>query len=164
MAQHPELEPQKAAASPAGGLSIVIPDHELIRLIGKGSYGDVWLAKNTLGTYRAVKIVYENTFRHKRPFEREFNGVQKFEPISRLHEGLVDVMHVGRNNQAGYFFCVMELADDVLSGQVIDPETYAPRTLAHDILKHKKLPFEECRSLGAAIASGLSFLHQRELI
>jgi hypothetical protein len=164
MAQHPELEPQKAAASPAGGLSIVIPDHELIRLIGKGSYGDVWLAKNTLGTYRAVKIVYENTFRHKRPFEREFNGVQKFEPISRLHEGLVDVLHVGRNNQAGYFFCVMELADDVLSGQVIDPETYAPRTLAHDILKHKKLPFEECRSLGAAIASGLSFLHQRELI
>jgi hypothetical protein len=30
----------------------------LIRRIGQGSYGEVWLARNVMGTYRAVKIVY----------------------------------------------------------------------------------------------------------
>src|SRR6476660_3788323 len=88
-----------------------VPDHELLRLIGKGSYGEVWLARSTLGAFRAVKIVFEKSFRHRKPFEREFNGVKKFEPLSRSHEGLMDVLHVGRDEAAGYFYCVMELAD-----------------------------------------------------
>jgi hypothetical protein len=46
------------------------------------------------------------------PFERELSGIRKFEPISRLHDGLVDILQVGRNDQSGYFYCVMELADD----------------------------------------------------
>src|ERR1041385_5702895 len=129
----PEAFPDSASA-------LVIPDHQLVRLIGRGSYGEVWLARNTLGTYRAVKIVYEKTFQHARPFEREFKGVQKFEPISRLHEGLVDILQVGRNDPAGYFYCVMELADDTDTGQAIDPDNYTPRTLAHDRAKHKRLP------------------------
>jgi hypothetical protein len=71
-----------------------IPDHELLRRIGGGSYGEVWLARNALGAYRAVKIVRRESFDHDRPFEREFAGVQKFEPISRQHEGLVDLLQV----------------------------------------------------------------------
>ncbi len=35
-----------------------VPDHELIRRIGQGAYGEVWLARNALGTWRAAKIVY----------------------------------------------------------------------------------------------------------
>src|SRR5262249_53182778 len=34
-----------------------IRDHELIVRVGSGSYGEVWLARNVMGTYRAVKIV-----------------------------------------------------------------------------------------------------------
>ncbi len=89
-----------------------IPDHELIRCIGRGSYGEVWLARSVMGTYRAVKIVYRRTFKDAHPFEREFNGIQKFEPVSRSHEGLVDVLQIGRNDRDGYFYYVMELADD----------------------------------------------------
>jgi hypothetical protein len=33
-----------------------IPDHELIRRVGSGSYGEVWLAKNVLGAYRAISF------------------------------------------------------------------------------------------------------------
>ena len=93
-----------------------IPDHELLRCIGRGSYGEVWLARNIMGAYRAVKIVYRATFDSDRPYEREFKGLQKFEPVSRTHESQVAVLHVGRNDRDGYFFHVMELADDQRSG------------------------------------------------
>src|SRR5512142_2007770 len=80
-----------------------VPDHELLRCIGRGAYGAVWLARNVMGTFRAVKIVHRATFESDRPYEREFDGIQKFEPLSRSHEGLVDILQVGRNNHEGYF-------------------------------------------------------------
>src|SRR5207344_2147329 len=60
----------------------------------------------------AVKVIYRQAFEHDRPYEREFEGIQKFEPISRLHESQVDILHVGRNDAEGCFYYVMELADD----------------------------------------------------
>jgi serine/threonine protein kinase len=63
-----------------------------------------------MGAYRAVKIVYRCNFGNDRPFEREFRGIQKFEPISRMHDSQVDILHIGRNHD--YFYYVMELADD----------------------------------------------------
>src|SRR5213594_4372692 len=88
-----------------------IPDHELLRRIGLGSYGEVWLARNVVGAYRAVKVVYRDRFEDERPYEREYSGIQKFEPISRTHDGLVDILQIGRNDRVGYFYYVMELAD-----------------------------------------------------
>src|SRR4026208_1554578 len=89
-----------------------IPDHQLLRCIGRGSYGEVWLARNVMGTCRAVKGVYRDSFEDARPFERELSGIRRFEPVSRLHDGLVDILQVGRNDPEGYFYYVMELADD----------------------------------------------------
>src|SRR2546422_4954415 len=87
-----------------------VPDYDLLRLIGRGAYGEVWLARSTTGLYRAVKIVRRSAFDHDRPFEREFDGIQKFEPIS-LSESQVHILHVGRNDAGGYLYYVMELAD-----------------------------------------------------
>src|SRR5437867_7315899 len=92
--------------STASGHPPCIPDHELVRCIGSGSYGEVWLARNVMGTYRAVKVVYRQTFSDERPYEREFHGMQKFEPVSRSHDGLVDILQVGRNDPAGYYYYV----------------------------------------------------------
>jgi len=55
---------------------------------------------------------YRSRFQEERPFIREFEGIKRFEPISREHVGLVDVLQVVRNNEQGYFYYVMELADD----------------------------------------------------
>ena len=86
-----------------------VPDHELLRCIGRGSYGEVWLARNVMGTLRAVKIVCRRDFSEAYPFEREFKGIQKYEPVSRTHDGLVDILQIGRNDQEGYFYYVMEV-------------------------------------------------------
>src|SRR5689334_17104515 len=113
---------------PEPPITPVIPDHQLIRLIGEGSYGQIWLARNVIGTYRAVKIVYRSKFDNERPYEREFKGIQKFEPISRSHPGLVDILQVGRNDDAGYFYYVMELADDEVAGREFHPAGYSAKT------------------------------------
>ncbi|MFM8361001.1 MAG: hypothetical protein ACKOET_20805, partial [Verrucomicrobiota bacterium] len=89
-----------------------MPDHQIVRCIGVGSYGEVWLARNVLGVPRAVKVIRRHFFRDARPFERELAGVRRFEPLSRENEGLVDILHTGRNDADGYFYYVMELADD----------------------------------------------------
>ncbi len=105
--------------APPAGPPPAVPDHELLRRIGSGSYGDVWLARNVVGTYRAVKVVYRRRFTSARPYEREFHGIQRYEPVSRRHEGLVDILQIGRSDEAGFFYYVMELADDAMGGPAL---------------------------------------------
>lgn len=85
-----------------------IPDHELLRCIGRGSYGEVWLARDALGTHRAVQIVHRERFDSRRPYERELSGLQRFEPISRSHDGLVDILQVGRNEASDFFYTELD--------------------------------------------------------
>jgi len=141
-----------------------VPDHELVRAIGRGSYGEVWLAKSVLGSYRAVKVVRRRSFSDGRPFEREFAGLQRFEPISRAHHGFVSILHVGRNERCGYFYCVMELADDAGSSQAVRPEAYEPRTLASDLARRGRLPLGDCLDIGLSLAAALKDLHRHGLV
>jgi serine/threonine protein kinase len=141
-----------------------VRDHTLLRRIGKGSYGDVWLAKNSTGAFRAVKIVYRRAFQDTRPFEREFSGIQKFEPLSRSHEGFIDVLQVGINEDEEYFYYVMELGDDQVSGQEIDPATYSPKTLSKLMRKRERLPLSECLTLALALSRSLMELHKNKLV
>lgn len=137
-------------------------DHELIRRIGKGSYGEVWLGRNALGTWRAVKIVRRSGFDHDRPYEREFCGIQRFEPVSRSHESQLNILQVGRAE--GGFYYVMELADDMGHGQQIDPATYTPRNLKSELHLRGRLPVVECLRIGLALTTALEHLHRHGLV
>src|SRR5437868_5536198 len=106
------IGPHEGSTGPITGDAPNIPEHHLLRRIGEGAYGEVWLARNIMGVLRAVKIVYRRRFSDERPYEREFNGITKFEPLSRSAEGLVDILQVGRDDAAGFFYYIMELADD----------------------------------------------------
>jgi len=141
---------------------IAVPDHALLRRIGRGSYGEVWLARNALGQYRAVKIVHRNAFDNDRPFEREFSGIKQFEPVSRSHESQLNVLHVGRGPD--YFYYVMELADDMGRGAHIDEASYDPRNLRSELLLRGRLPVEECIRLGLALTTALEHLHRHGLV
>ncbi len=167
----------------APGAPPQIPDHQLLRPIGAGSYGEVWLARNVVGTLRAVKVVRRSTFERDDYFEREFKGMQKFEPISRSHEGLVDILQIGRNDEAGCFYYVMELAD---GGEMQNAEcrmqndsapsgdtsvssfnllpSYFPKTLRSAQQLHGRLPVAECVPIGLALASALAHLHRHGLV
>jgi serine/threonine protein kinase len=157
----PNAENKESGTDKTPGLQV--SDHELLRCIGSGSYGEVWLSRSVMGTYRAAKVVYREKFDNDHPFEREWLGIQKFEPISRTHPGLVSILHIGRP-QAGYFYYVMEIADDMVSGQNIDTDSYSPKTLSRKLTEHGKLPLKECLDIGISLTAALQHLHNHGLI
>src|SRR6266568_3433179 len=140
----------------------IIPDHELVRVIGRGAYGEIWLARTVTGAFRAVKVVYRSTFESERSFLREFEGMSAFEPISRAHAGFMNILHVGRT--AHYLYYSMELADDHLAGRKIDIVSYQPRTLKTDLARQKRLSADESIRLGLSLTEALGALHGRGLI
>ena len=163
-----------------------IADHTMLGRIGGGSYGDVWLARSTTGQLRAVKVVWRQQFSSERPYEREFHGIVQFEPISRSHPGVVSVLHVGRDDAAGCFFYVMELADAAsersngvmeswADGKTAATQhsntpllqhsvSYSPRTLSSDLKAHGRLPVPEVLRLGIQLADALGHLHRHGLV
>ncbi len=139
----------------------VVPDHELLRVIGRGAYGEIWMARTVTGGLRAVKIVYRSTFESERAFLREFEGMSAFEPISREHAGFVDILHVGRT--AEHLYYSMELADDHLAGRKIDLVNYEPRTLKSDLARHKRFSAAGSIQLGLSLTEALEALHAHGL-
>ena len=164
-----------------------VPDYELIRRIGHGAYGDVWLARSqATGVLRAAKIVWRHTFEDEKPFQREFAGIQRFERISREHPSQLALFHIGRNDPAGYFYYVMELADPAEPvgedgglimedggksesmahhprSSIFDPRLYKPHTLRADLGKGR-LPAGKVLEIGLALSEALAHLHSRGLV
>jgi hypothetical protein len=141
-----------------------VPNHEMVRSIGRGSYGEIWLARSLTGTWRAVKIVDRRTFESDKAFQREFEGMAKFEPISREDAGFVDILHVGRDEQGGFFYYVMELADDHLGCASVNPATYVPKTIKTELSRRSRLLADECITLGLSLTKALGALHRQGLV
>ena len=136
----------------------------MVRPIGRGSYGEIWLGRSLTGAWRAVKIVERARFDDERSFEREFEGMARFEPVSREHEGFVDILHVGRSDDGGFFYYVMELADDAVQRPIFDPAIYEPKTLRSELKRVARLPASEAISLGLSLTSALAALHRHSLV
>ncbi|MGH8018791.1 MAG: WD40 repeat domain-containing serine/threonine protein kinase, partial [Opitutaceae bacterium] len=141
-----------------------IADLTLLRRIGRGSYGEVWIARTLTGVYRAVKIVHRARFEDDRPFLRELDGITRFQRSAGRQTRQLALMHVGRDDANGFFYYVMELADDVARGTDIDPDTYEPYTLKSLREREVLLPAVETVRLGVELARALAGLHEAGLI
>jgi len=140
-----------------------VPDYVLLHRIGSGAYGEVWLARSVTGALRAIKVVWRTDFPSDRLFERELEGIRAFEPLSREHPGLVDILHVGRQAEAGFYYCVMELADDASGRPAHASASYRPRTLTSDLETFGRIDLPYATRCGASLADALSFVHQHGL-
>jgi len=132
---------------------------------GKGAYGNVWLAKNSAGHWRALKVIYLKHFNgDDAPYEREFNGVTRYKPVSDRHPGLLRVDFVSKKSD-GYFYYAMELGDSLTNDWEREPTTYKPRDLGGERKRApgQRLPLADCIRIGIALTDALEFLHAQGL-
>jgi CHASE2 domain-containing sensor protein len=144
-----------------------IPDYELVQPpFGEGAYGKVWLARNAVGQWQALKVVYAARFGgDSDPYDREFNGIKRYKPVSDKHPGLLRVDFVSTKKKEGFFYYVMELGDALAPGWEDKPSTYRPRDLSsvREQAEGRRLPVRECVRIALTLTEALEFLHQQGL-
>ena len=101
-----------------------IPNYRLIKRIGGGAFGQVWLAEEkATWLLRAVKIIPAGSH-----MSVELEGVRNYQQRSRGHANLIQVLHVAETD--GYLYYVMEAADSAVGSRLASPQDYEPLTLA----------------------------------
>lgn len=143
------------------------PEYELFQPpLGEGGFGKVWLVRNAIGQYQALKAVYQSKFGdNPGPYEAEFKGLQKYKPVSEKHPGLLRLELVSRKKGEGYFYYVMELGDSETEGWQSNPALYKAKDL--EVLRRQapgqRLPIGECLRITIVLADALDFLHRQGL-
>ncbi len=154
-----------------------VSGYDLLRRIGGGSYGEVWLARDVLlGIHRALKIVWLQNDSDSTDHDR----AQRRGRAERVRRGLeeylrhaapnrfpaIAVLDIKQDPGGRFFHYTMPLADDARTGREIDPgnfsvEEYEPLTLAElchrDPRRHLSAP--ETIAMGARLAGALAELH-----
>jgi serine/threonine protein kinase len=140
-----------------------IPDIELIRRIGEGGFGEVWLATNsTTGQLRAVKVIPLRPAGRTDPASREIMSLIRLEANLRIqHPNLLVIHHVGKTDE--HFFYFMDPADDVSGKPASSDPGYEPATL-RSRLGRGSLPPEECWRYARQLLAGLACLHEAGMV
>ncbi len=154
-----------------------IPSHRLLRRIGAGSYGGVWLAIDALGRWTAVKVVSEGVVGVRGGLEQELCGLQAYEELSSRDARLLGIRNVGRDFERGFLHYSMPLADDAGSRSPLPrlcigeegkaealAQCYEPWTLRYELNQLGRLDPNECVGIGLALLEALEVLHSGGLV
>ncbi len=136
-----------------------IPDFELIREIGRGGFGQVWLARNhATGLLRAVKWIARSSPGDPDPASLEVVSITRLESVRhRQHPNLLDIQHVGQTADCVFF--VTDLADHVVEGRSAAEVDYTPATLEQRLSGGAATP-SECLDWTRQLLQGLASLHE----
>ena len=140
-----------------------IPDFELIRAIGRGGFGQVWLARNrATGLLRAVKLIARSSPGTADPAGREVVSITRLESVRhRQHPNFLDIQHVGQTGD--YVFFVTDLADNATGEPPTDAAEYVPATLERR-LRAGPLSPAECLDWTRQLLHGLASLHEAGMV
>ena len=140
-----------------------VPDFDLIRQIGSGGFGHVWLAVNqTTSRLRAVKVISLQGSGQTDPAGREISSLTRLEANLRCrHPNLLNIHHVGKTTD--HLFYVMDPADDARGGPASDSPEYQPSTLQAQ-LQSGPLPPEVCSDYARQLLAGLASLHAAGMV
>lgn len=124
-----------------------IGDYEIIRLLGKGGMGDVYLAKNPLldGTYVIKVVKDEANLDFRRRFLDEIRVHQKL-----VHENIVNLRHAGLHEGMPY------LVMDYFESQSLRNFLLIPGSAQ----EQRALPAEQVLDIAKQLAAGLGYAHQ----
>ena len=132
----------------------------LVREIGHGAYGVVYLAVAPDGECAAVKVCRRDAVDPER-YSRELRGAKLYRAIPP-QEGLVRMRKLAETEWG--FYAVMDLADDEFGGASEFAENYRPKTLASVIKGEKALPLRDCVNLAISLSKGLAALQRHHLL
>jgi serine/threonine protein kinase len=140
-----------------------VPDFDLLRPIGEGGFGRVWLAVNrTTGQPRAVKMIPLDSSGNRDPAGREIASLGRLETQLRCRHGnLLPIHHVGQT--AEHLFYVMDLADDLAGSPDPLAPGYRPATLESRLAAGPFSP-AECARFSRQLLEGLACLHRAGMI
>ena len=142
-----------------------IPNYQLVKLIGQGSFGQVWIALDATNSPCALKIIHKRRTKEEL-FWKEFKGVQNYLPISRSNLGLVTILHVGVSEDDSFFYYTMELADNIHGdSQEKDWSSYEAKSLSSQIRSiADPYPLDQFHQISQNLSNGLAHLHKNGLV
>ena len=128
--------------------SRIIGIYQLLSECGKGAYGIVYLAENTLTHQQvALKIL------HGKQQQRELDGLIRYRECR--HPNLIQIHHIDRTPDGSLYY-TMDAADSR------DPDHYEPDTLARRM--ESRIQPSELKEIILSLADGIASLHQAGLI
>ncbi|MBC8870504.1 MAG: serine/threonine protein kinase [Planctomycetes bacterium] len=156
-------EPTTGSSTPEDMIPPEIPDFELIRCIGEGGFGQVWLAANRATKHlRAVKVIPLQSAGRSDPAGREITSLTSLEAhVRRRHANLMVIHHVAQTDQ--HLFYVMDPADDISGGPASEGSEYCPATLEGK-LKAGPLEPDACWRCAEELLAGLACLHEAGIV